>query len=59
MKAMTRERKRRTHGAPTAVEVGVAECAWASLEWEEVRMEDGGAEEETRVIKTANGCRNS
>jgi len=60
MKAMTRERKRRTHGARTAVEADAAECALASPEWEEVRMEDGvAAEAETKAIKTASGCRNS
>jgi hypothetical protein len=34
-------------------------CALVSPEWEEVRMEVGGAEAETKAIKTGNGCRNS
>jgi hypothetical protein len=60
MKAMTLERKRRTHGARTAVEADAAECALASPEWEEVHTEDGvAAEAETKAIKTASGCRNS
>ena len=40
-------------------EADAAECAWAFLEWEEVRTEDGEAEAETKATKTASGCRNT
>jgi hypothetical protein len=58
---MTRGRKCRMRGA-RAEEEGEEEeaaCALVSPEWEEVRMEVGGAEAETKAIKTGNGCRNS
>jgi len=58
MKATTRERKCRRHGARTAEEADGEECAWAFLEWEEVHTADEGAEAETKATKTARGCRN-
>ncbi len=54
---MTRGRRCSRRAARTAEEAGVAECAWAFLEWEEVHTEDEGAEAETRATKTASGCR--